>query len=226
MGKFQYHLFNPRDLNPETVKLSNDVYEVWRRVYSEVLGKVGEPLNPDDFHRNDIVVCLTDNGKVFGFHLYSAFDLRSDALRDHHYMKAFDQAIIDKFKSRGINTLMSMEYLTVIPEYRSRSAEVNWAEIIIALGSKVMEASPWDCWVGTARKDLHVRRKAEKSGTAYFGSVMKMNYECEILMTAKGEVVPLPDPKSNALVENLWAEKRSHVTCLREVRKNNLKIAA
>lgn len=217
MGKFQYHLFNPRDLNPETAKLSNEVYRVWRAVYSDVLGKVGEPLNPDDFHRNDIVVCLTDDEKVFGFHLYSSFDLRSEALCDHHYMKAFDQAIVDKFRSRGINTLMSMEYLTVIPEYRSRSSEVNWAEVIIALGSRVMEVSPWDCWVGTARKDLHVRRKAEKSGTAYFGSVMKMNYECEILMTAKGEVTPLADAKAAALVEQLWNERKSHVSLLQEV---------
>lgn len=225
MGKFQYHLFNPRDLNPETVKLSNEVYRLWRAVYSDVLGKVGEPLNADDFHRNDVVVCLTDNGKVFGFHLYSVFDLRSEALCDHHYMKAFDALTLQKFRDRGIRTIMSMEYLTVAPEYRSRSSGMNWSEIIIALGSQLMQESPWDCWVGTARKDLRVRQRAEKSGTTYFGSVMKMNYECEVLMTQKGEVSPLPDPEMRSLVDRLWAEKRSYISFLNQ-NKQPVKVAA
>jgi hypothetical protein len=218
MGRIQYHLFNPRSLSADTIKLSNDVYELWKTVYKDVLGKVGEPLNPDDFHRCDVIVALTDDGKVFGFHLYSSFDLRSNALLDHHYMKAFDDIIIGKFKSLGINNMMSMEYLTVSPEYRSRSSEVNWAEIIIALGSRVMEAGPWDCLVGTARRDLNVRRKAAKSGTNYFGSVMKMNYECEILMTKSGEVQPLAEPKLATLVETLWSEKMNHTNLLDENR--------
>ncbi|WP_413585277.1 hypothetical protein [Bdellovibrio sp. HCB274] len=218
MERFQYHLFNPRALTADTVQLSNDVYDLWKTVYKDVLGKVGEPLNPDDFHRCDVIVALTDNNKVFGFHMYSAFDLRSDALRDHHYMKAFDDLIIRKFQQRGINTMMSMEYLTVSPEYRSRSSEVNWSEIIIALGSKVMEAGGWDCLVGTARRDLNVRRKSAKSGANYFGSVIKMNYECEILMTKYGEVQPLSDPKHAELVEALWAAKANHTQILDENR--------
>ncbi|WP_413292750.1 hypothetical protein ACLSU7_15125 [Bdellovibrio sp. HCB185ZH] len=218
MGRIQYHLFNPRSLSADTIKLSNDVYELWKTVYKEVLGKVGEPLNPDDFHRCDVIVALTDDSKVFGFHLYSSFDLRSNALRDHHYMKAFDDIIIGKFKALGINNMMSMEYLTVAPEYRSRSSDVNWSEIIIALGSRVMEAGPWDCLVGTARRDLNVRRKAAKSGTNYFGSVIKMNYECEILMTKSGAVQPLSDPKAAALVDKLWSEKMNHTDLLDENR--------
>ncbi|WP_413558619.1 hypothetical protein [Bdellovibrio sp. HCB209] len=218
MGKIQYHLFNPRELTADTVQLSNDVYQLWKNVYTEVLGKVGEPLNADDFHRCDVIVALTDDNKVFGFHLYSSFDLRSDALRDHHYMKAFDEAIIQKFQSRGINTMMSMEYLTVAPEYRSRSSDVNWSELIIALGSKVMEAGPWDCLVGTARRDLNVRRKAAHSGANYFGSVIKMNYECEILMTKRGEVEQFADPKKADLLEKMWAEKKNHTMILDDSR--------
>jgi hypothetical protein len=226
MGRIQYHLFNPRSLSADTIKLSNDVYELWKAVYKDVLGKVGEPLNPDDFHRCDVIVALTDDGKVFGFHLYSSFDLRSNALRDHHYMKAFDDLIISKFKSRGIDNMMSMEYLTVSPEYRSRNSEVNWSEIIIALGSRVMEAGPWDCLVGTARRDLNVRRKAAKSGSNYFGSVIKMNYECEILMTKSGEVQPLSDPKSATLVDTLWSEKMNHTSILNENNRVPFKKAA
>ncbi len=218
MGRIQYHLFNPRELSADTIQLSNDVYELWKTVYKDVLGKVGEPLNPDDFHRCDVIVALTDDNKVFGFHLYSSFDLRSNALRDHHYMKAFDDIIIGKFKARGINNMMSMEYLTVAPEYRSRNSEVNWSEIIIALGSKVMEAGPWDCLVGTARRDLNVRRKAAKSGSNYFGSVIKMNYECEILMIKRGEVRALEDAKAALLLEQLWAEKKNHTMIIRNDR--------
>ncbi|MEK2688887.1 hypothetical protein [Bdellovibrio sp. GT3] len=216
MGRFQYHLFNPRALSADTVQLSNDVYDLWKKVYKDVLGSVGEPLNPDDFHRCDVIVAVTDNNKVFGFHMYSVFDLRSNALRDHHYMAAFDDIIIQKFKSLGINTIMSMEYLTVSPDYRSRNSDVNWAEIIIALGSKVMEAGGWDGLVGTARKDLHVRRKAEKSGTNYFGSVKKMNYECEIVMTQRGRVQRLPDSKHADLVDVLWDAKANHTDILNE----------
>lgn len=226
MGRIQYHLFNPRSLSADTIKLSNDVYSLWQTIYKDVLGKVGEPLNPDDFHRCDVIVALTDDSKVFGFHLYSSFDLRSNALRDHHYMKAFDENIIEKFRNRGINTMMSMEYLTVSPEYRSRNSDVNWSEIIIALGSKVMEAGPWDCLVGTARRDLNVRRKAAKSGTNYFGSVVKMNYECEILMTKRGEVQPLPEPKSAQLLENLWNQKANHTAILDDSRVVAFRTAA
>nr|BFD66392.1 hypothetical protein HAGR004_14140 [Bdellovibrio sp. HAGR004] len=228
MGNFKYHLFNPRELNSETAQLSNKIYEAWCAVYSEVLGSVNEPLNADDFHRNDIIVCITDgdrDDRVVGFHLYSVFDLRSRAHLDHHYMKAYNDLILAQFRARGINTLMSMEYLTVLPEYRSRNSDVNWSEIIIALGSRVMDASPWDCLVGTGRKDLNVRRKSGKSGTEFFGYVRKMNYECEVLMTQKGRVTPLADPKMAALTDQLWAEKNCHIPFLNQEIKSNKKAA-
>lgn len=177
---------------------------------------MGEPLNPDDFHRNEIIACITEGSKVVGFHLYSAFDLRSEAHCDHHYLKAYGEDTLKKFKSFGINTLMSMEYLTVLPEYRSRSSHVSWSEVIIALGSLVMENSPWDCLVGTGRKDLNVRRKSGKSGAQYFGTVLKMNYECEILMTQKGHVTPLEDPKMVQLVDGLWNKKNCYTKIISE----------
>lgn len=228
MGNFKYHLFNPRELTPETVELSNKIYEAWCNVYSDVLGSVNEPLNADDFHRNDIIVCITDgdqNDRIVGFHLYSVFDLRSKAHLDHHYMKAFDEVTLARFQSRKINTLMSMEYLTVLPEYRSRNSDVNWSEIIIALGSRVMDVSSWDAVIGTGRKDLHVRRKAAHSGFEYFGDIMKMNYVCEILVTEKGKVTPFEDPKAAALVDQLWAEKNCHIPFLNQETKYNKKAA-
>nr|BFD60038.1 hypothetical protein CKG001_21450 [Bdellovibrio sp. CKG001]BFD63444.1 hypothetical protein BdHM001_21250 [Bdellovibrio sp. HM001] len=229
MGNFKYHLFNPRELNSETAMLSNKIYEAWCAVYSEVLGAVNEPLNADDFHRNDIIVCITDGDKddrIVGFHLYSVFDLRSKAHLDHHYMKAFDEVTLSRFRQRGITTLMSMEYLTVLPEYRSRNTDVNWSEIIIALGSRVMDVSPgWDAVIGTGRKDLHVRRKAAHSGLEYFGDVMKMNYVCEILLAQKGRITRFEDPKTAALVDSLWAEKNCHIPFLNQETKYNKKAA-
>lgn len=214
MSEIQYFLFCPRNLNSHNIELNNKIFQSWKEVYSDVLGSVKEPLNPDDFHRSEVIACLQDREKIIGFHLYSVFDLRSQADLEHHYLKCFQKELLQQFRNQGIRTLMSMEYLTVLPEFRSRNSSTVWSEIIIALGLKLLMASPWDGAIGTGRKDLNIRRKSELSGALFRGDTQKMNYACEILMTTKGNIKPHPNQATEELIKSLWLNRKSSLSDL------------
>ncbi len=218
MEKFQYYLFNPRDLNESNLELSNLVYRSWKQIWTEEFAPVNIVPNSDDFNRNDVIACIMDveRNSLVGFHLYSAFDLRSQASLDHHYLSDCGDLIYAKIKSQGVNKVMSMEYLTVMPDYRGRKSPIPWGDVIISLGNHVMETSPWDGLIGTGRVDKNIEKKSSPLGSISCGIVKRMTIDCELLLIKKGTSKEFKDPDLAKFVSDLWNNKNSSVQLLTE----------
>lgn len=207
--KYQYYLFNPRRLNNETAKLSNQVYAMWKNVYDGIF----QSLHTDDFYRNEIITCIKDieSDKVVAFHMYSGFDARSISHQEHRYMDAFGPELIAQFRKEGATTFMTMEYLGVNPEYLVKQTGIKFADVISGLGMEVLHASPWDGLLAVARMDYKIHQKAYSMGMRPFKQIMREQYPCELLFMLKHESIRVQDPKLDQLVRDLWANRVSYL---------------
>jgi hypothetical protein len=213
MNQYQFKILDPRRIgqNPEDVKFSNQLYQTWTQAFSKVVVEAGGTLDPDDYFRNDFALIIFDQQKILGFSMCTEFDLRLKACQDHHYWRAMQPETIRKLQGNNIHRLMSMEYFTVLPDWRQVTRrQVSWAEVIVGLGLLYQDQFPIDAMVGTPRADIRISGlSARMGGVPVQEPIMKMNYPCSVHVFSKIEVGTrhFANPLTEKWSHELWNQK-------------------
>lgn len=215
MNQYQFRIFNPRKIqdNPQEVELSNQLYQTWAQVFSKVVISAGGKLDPDDYFRNDFALVLYDAEQVIGFSLCTEFDLRLMSSREHHYWKALAPQTLDLLqKDHHINRIMSMEYLTVLPDWRqTRAEQISWAEVVSGLGLLYQDHFAVDGLLGTPRADIRMSAICEGlGGVALQPPILKMNYPCSVHLFPKVQVGArkFANPLTQHWAYELWNQRQ------------------
>ena len=208
MFGFRYYLLSPHLVRSDYTPIFNKVYEAWKISFTEVVESAGGTLDPDDFFRNDMVTAVTHNDEVVGLSTMTMFDLKLRSSHDHHYVRALEKSTVAKLENDGLNRLISIEYLNVLPAYRKSNSSVRWTEVLIGLGLKVMDDSVADIIMGTPRTDVKVINVCKNLEAIEIQEpILKMNYPCAVVIFPKNPKRKFADPITAQYVESLYRNR-------------------
>jgi hypothetical protein len=189
----------------------NRVYEFWKDFWTGVLrdNRSPETLNCDAFQRPLITAILHNEKEIAALHMYSAFDLRQLSHRDHSYFRmSYPQEFVDNLRAQGHRSLLTMEFLTVSPNWRKSRLGFSLADVIMSLGIKIFQQLEMDCFVTLARGDVKVPQLLKRINFETHGEVLERhNTPCEAMMLPASRIVSHPDPVIADLVEHFWKSR-------------------
>lgn len=194
-------------------EIVQEVYGAWYKIWKKVFSADNRDYEPnaDDFLRQDAIVAIFYEDTVpqlVGFHLYSFFDLRWNLNTKHSYFNGIDAKSFELLQKKNLNHAMTMEYLTVLPEFRKQVSQIPWGEVIIALGLRFMKSTHGDVAFGTARCDVKVDEMASKLGFENLQPpIRKYDYECAVITCSRQNVRFHPDFQTNVLIQQLWSDR-------------------
>jgi hypothetical protein len=185
----------------------NVIYSAWYKLWSDVYNSSGSDytLNADEFLRQDLVTCIKYNQQVAAIHLYSLFDLRCSADLESHYFQFFSPHYIETLKKRNVETAMSMEFLTVMPEFRKSITGVSLASTIIQLGTHVFTQLAADAIIAPARRDVKVHEAAYDLGFECIEEdTLQRGFRCDLIACFQGRQRASRLTEVNNLATRLW----------------------
>lgn len=185
-------------------KLLNQVFAIWEQTFTEVAEKNQNELDPDDFFRSHHVGILMFQDEIIGFNLFTLFDLSLSSSHRHRYFKALGSCSPRRLGSQNVHRVLTMEYFTILPQWRKQTHETPWGEILTGLGLKFLDNSWADAVVGTPRIDLRVHEMCYRLGAYEFQQpVRRMNYECAVVLFPKLVHRTFVNPLTQYWVRNL-----------------------
>lgn len=209
----RYYVVPKEAFHSSGQEIVQTVYDSWYKVWKKVFSADNRDFEPntDDFLRQDAIVAIFYDGptpQLVGFHLYSFFDLRWKLNSKHSYFHGIDPKSFELLQKKNLNHAMTMEYLTVLPEFRKQVSHIPWGEVIIALGLQFMKSTHGDMAFGTARCDVKVDEMAAKLGFENLqAAIQKYDYECAVIICPRQNIRPHPNFETNALIQQLWNER-------------------
>lgn len=213
LNHLQYHLLSPRDyIDNDNLLLVNKVFSFWKSFWQLVYMDAGsvEAFKIDDFFRQNYICCLINNDDVVGLHLSTFFNLDALASREHTYFKFFSNEYVNLLKQRGVQNVMSIEFLTVNPHYRSLVSGTSFGRLLLLLGQKLFEESHADAIVAPARKDNNAHKMAYKIGfECIISDTMQRNFPCDLVACFKGKANVPDDLQLKNMLSQLWESKNS-----------------
>lgn len=201
----------------EALYLHNNAYRMWRDVWQDTFDKLGIPHDKleGEFGRQGLVACISEGDKPLAVHLYSFYSIDSIAAREHPYMTGnYPEIFFAKLAHEGVRTVMSMEYMTVHPNYRKSSGQVHVGEALGGLAQQTMKWSGADASIAPARRDRKIHLMAYGyGGEPVIENVKNHNVDCDLVMIRRERIKPHRTPETQALIERLWESRRYHPTC-------------
>lgn len=213
-GLFEYKILSKYYLNdPENVQDFQEVYQFWKRVWTEMLTKAGcpEALVVDDFYRADIIPVVKYQGKVVGMSCSTVFDLRNPAIRDMKYFSIFPDQAKSWIAHHNPRHVMTIEWLCVDNMFRSSQIGYSLGEVMIQLSYRLMHDLNVDVNTGVTVKIAGVDKLAINLGAEPIGdNVTRGKLDCCIVGITKDKVLKVhPNPQMDSVIESLW-EKRMY----------------
>jgi len=209
---FRYYLLSPSHTDTDNIERLNIVYQTWATTFRAVVEDAGGKFNPDDFYRHHFIGSAFYGQELVGFHLGTAFDLRLQSSREHHYLKELPASVIKKIEDTGANSLLSLEYMNILPNWRRHNHSVSWFSVLFGLGLEVFERSSCESVICMPRLD----RKADEitSGLGCYTieeKIDKMGYPCSVMLHAKGQR-KFPNQETKEWIEQLWETRTDALT--------------
>ncbi|MBK7963485.1 MAG: hypothetical protein IPK04_21200 [Bdellovibrionales bacterium] len=208
----------------------NTVYSHWKTLWTQEFSSVGnqQPLAADDFMRQDIIASLWSGSHLVAFHLYCLFDLDQIPTLDHRYFSIFDSVAIETLTKRKASRLMSMEFLSVHPDWRKSKTGISLAAVMVGLGMKIMQNSDLQATIAPAKKTAKIDDLALAFGsTCLRKDVYRGNIHCDLMACFKADLISYPDPQVNGGVQSLWLRRQDPLNLLSLARfERGNKIAA
>jgi hypothetical protein len=192
------------------IELYNHVFRFWKAFWSKVLTDVGADhgARADDFQRQELVCALLHGRDVVGLHTHTFFDLAQDPAREHSYFeRLFTPAYIAALRDRRVRSVMTLEYLSVLPGWQSTSLGVSLSRALVALALRQAQLFSVEAAVAAPRCDLSVDRLAAELGAE---RVLPEDGLVHGRPTARmaffpGQFRDPRDPRVQRLVESLWS---------------------
>lgn len=195
----------------QQTELYNEVYQTWKNIWRDEFTKVGSPnaWHGDSFLRQDCIPIITsEKGEPLAFFLLSFYSLNHLSTSDCSYLSIFPKEAIDELKKKSVEEFMTLEYLTVSPEWRKGRAGLPMAALIMAIALKVFEERQADAALGVARIDYGVNTLCMSMGAkSIYAEARRGNLICELISFFKGEVKPHKNPLVVEAVHSLWKDR-------------------
>jgi hypothetical protein len=212
LKRLEYTLFAGKGRGEITYPdLHNRVYGYWKRFWSEVYGQQGslDAFHVEDFARQDIVAVLHDREKVVALHLYSVFQLDLLFTRDHNYFKFYPENFFAFMKEKGANVTLSLEYLTVDPEWRKSKLGLSLGEVMVGCAIEVARSLEVDAVIAPARTENKVNQMGYHFGIECFqGGITKRNFTVDLTAGFVDKLHANADTTIQSLSDHYWAKRQ------------------
>lgn len=199
-------------MNFPHVHLHNKAFKYWRSFWTDVFNEIspGEKVRDSDFYRQKWIAVLMDEQQIVALHLYSFFNLDSDAALATEYL-ASNYTIEDQnvLEAKGIRSVMSMEYLTIDPQYqRGKKTSLPISILMIGLGYRVLQDSGYDSMIAPCRCDVKVDKKAELFGAIELRSPFMLHgVPVRNMVTPASRIKSHPDRGIQLLINQHWQRR-------------------
>ena len=197
---------------PSLVDLHNKTFSLWREVWGTVFSQLKYDTShlEDDFVRQNLIACISRNGEPIAAHLYKFFSVDSQAARAQAYLRDnYPEIFFAKLRALNVRTVMSMEYMTLHPEWRRSSARL--ATVLGGLALYTMREFGQDGAIAPCRKDFKVQEIAYAyGGECVIADVMNHNVLCDLVVVRNELLHPHATPEVQGLLDALW-EKREYI---------------
>lgn len=211
ISKLQYFLFSPKNPSDLYLNVHNRVYQLWKNVWEQTLQELRLPTHElaNEFGRQNRIVAICHQFQPVAIHLYSHFHLGSRASQESSYLaENYPPLFFEKLKQRGIKTVMSMEYMTVHPDWRKSRGSIHIGAVLGALGLNCMKLHQLDACIAPARKDHKVHLLAHaQGGESIISDVFNHNVICDLVLLERNKVIDHPNPDISQLVKQLWSSR-------------------
>ncbi len=233
--QLKYAVFSGKSyLHQNEVELRNKAYEAWYKVWSKVYQDRGSDfkLSSDEFSRQDLVCALLLEEQIVAMHLYSFFNLQSTPDKKSHYFDFFSESYLQALSQKNVKSVMSMEFLTVVPEFRKRNFGFPTGSLICELGTRMFGLTQADAIVAPARIDVKVHEIAYDIGfDCIEKSVMQRGFECDMIACFQGKQKRSDIPRVSTTADEIWKSKTimnsaEHFLSQKKHAPEKLKIAA
>jgi hypothetical protein len=170
LSQLQYYILPGKPpTNFEHQELHDRAYCYWRDFWRKVFGD-DESVLADDFIRQDFVPVVMLDTQIVAMHLYTVFNPESVATREHSYFKTYPPEFFDFLTERNAKRVMSIESLTVDPNWRKSQVGISLGETLIGASLKYLDALDIDANIAPTRNDRGVNKMCYNFGFDCFRS--------------------------------------------------------
>jgi hypothetical protein len=206
-----YYLFSSTIPESEHAEIHNRLYAFWLDLWRKEFKALGFDSSglEDDFARQDLIACITHQGDPVACHLYTFFSLEVNAARSHRYLKGnYNDLYYERMKNMGVSSVMSMEFLSVHPDWRKHRIRPHLGTVMCSLALYTLDHFRVDAAIAPARRDHKVNEIAYSiGGDCVVENVINHNVPCD-LIAIRRDKIRLPDePGLGPLVDRLWQER-------------------
>ncbi|MFZ4405309.1 MAG: hypothetical protein ACOYOK_14505 [Pseudobdellovibrionaceae bacterium] len=208
---FSYHILSARSaFHPEETYFRNSIYQGWYSLWSKVYAEAnsGYELASDEFARQDLATAILYKGQVAAVHLYSFFHLDSESDTRTKYFHFFSDNYLNQLRSKNVNTVMSMEFLTVLPEFRKSKIGFSLGSVIAQMGSYIFSEVNVDAIIAPARNDIGVNQMAYDLGFSCIEKETEQRgFVCDMIACFQGRQKKSSLSDVSSIADFLWNHK-------------------
>ncbi|PIS10463.1 MAG: hypothetical protein COT73_09225 [Bdellovibrio sp. CG10_big_fil_rev_8_21_14_0_10_47_8] len=208
---YSYHILSAKDaFHSEELSLRNSIYSSWHKLWTDVYSQsdAGYHLSSDEFIRQDLVTAILHKEKVAAIHLYSFFHLDASADLSTKYFHFFSEKYLQELRQKKVKTVMSMEFLTVLPEFRKSNIGFSIGSTIIQLGTQVFGQVNADAIVAPARNDVGVNKMAYDLGFSCIEKETEQRgFTCDLIACFQGHQRRSENLAIRSCADHLWNTK-------------------
>ncbi len=211
-GLLRYYLIPGRPkVGSPAIEVHNLAFKFWMDHFTSAFKKNGVPERPcpDDFLRQDLISVLMHDQRVVGLHSYTFFDLNLEAARKHSYFtESFTETAMRNMDRHGGRYVMTMESLSVAPDWQRKARGVSLAVTLVCLGLRVFGKSNADMFLGTSRIDVGVARLGYEVGCLPLDTgVIVHGIPCDLQGCLRGHEQFPRGEMENTLANELWNKR-------------------
>ncbi len=206
----QYFLFPSGNPSIEFQEIHNKTFGLWMDVWSKVFKELNFDTSglEDDFLRQDIIATICHKNEPIAIQLYSFLSIDSAAAMSQRYLKQFPPEFFEKLRSFDATRVMSLEYMTVHPEWRKGKVSFPLGQALIGLSCKVLSQFRYDASIAPARRDYKVHEVIYAwGGEPIVANVSNHNVACDLIAIRKDKYTEHKDKDLQAEVERLWKSR-------------------
>lgn len=208
---FSYHILSTDSaFYPSENKLRNEIFTAWHSLWTDIYSEKnsGYEFTSDEFTRQKVITAILYKEQIAAVHLYSFFHLESLADLKMKYFHFFSEDYLNYLRRRQVKTVMSMEFLTVLPEFRKSKIGFSIGSVISQLGTQLFGESHVDAIVAPARNDVGVNKMSYDLGFSCIEkNTEQRGFTCDLIACFQGSQKPSGIKSVRDCAEQLWSPK-------------------
>jgi hypothetical protein len=216
--ELRFYLLPSANPSPQLRELHDNAFDLWQSVWQKTFQDLGIEKSALDgeFVRQDLIACIAHENVPVALHLYSFYSIDSKAARAHAYFSGnYPEIYFAKLAKANVREVMSMEFMTVHPEWRKGKTNVHMGIVLAGLAFSTMRYFSADAAIAPARRDYKVNELAYAYGSEpVIANVTNHNVACDLVMCRRENVKKHEDPTVQSAVENLWDRREYYPACM------------